>query len=71
MNQSYKNRDDRYFRLTSFYPACFLFANGLELVNIEQDPANPKRSQFVFRDSPEREVLVRSFNFSKKILRRY
>ena len=63
---TYKNRDDRYFRLTSFYPACFLFASGLELVNIEQDPMNPKRSQFVFRDTPEREVLIRNFNFAQE-----
>lgn len=66
MRISNQNKDTRYFRLTSFYTACFLFANGLELVNIEQDPANPKRSQFVFRDTPERELLIQNYNFAKE-----
>lgn len=60
--QSYKNQDDRYFRLTSFYTAAFLFAKGMELVNI--DRTEPKRSQFVFKDSPEREILLQQFNFA-------
>ncbi len=63
---SNKNQDDRYFRLASFYTACFLFAKGLELVNIEDDPSNPKRSQFVFKDTPEREILIHNFNFAKE-----
>lgn len=61
-----KDQDDRYFRLTNFYAACFLFTKGLELVNIEEDPTNPKRSQFVFKDTPEREILVHNFNFAKE-----
>ena len=56
--------DDRYYRLTSFYAAAFLFSKGMELVNI--DRLNPKRSQFVFRDSAERELLLDSFNFGKE-----
>ena len=36
----------------------------MELVNI--DRLNPKRSQFVFRDSAERELLLDSFNFGKE-----
>lgn len=63
---TYTNKDDRYFRLTSFYTACFLFSKGLELVNIEVDPTNPKRSQFVFRDTPERELLIQNYNFAKE-----
>lgn len=66
MNMSNKNQDNRYFRLTSFYTACFLFSKGLELVNIEEDPTNPKRSQFVFRDTPERELLIQNYNFAKE-----
>lgn len=66
MNIEYANQDDNLFRLTSFYTACFLFANGLELVNIEDDPVNPKRSQFIFKDSPKRETLIRNFNFAKE-----
>lgn len=57
-----KHQDERYFRLTSFYTAAFLFAKGLELVNI--DRTDPKRSQFVFKDSLERELFVHNFNFA-------
>jgi len=56
--------DQRYFRLTSFYAAAFLFARGMELVNI--DRSNPKRSQFVFRDTPERELWIKNFNFGRE-----
>lgn len=66
MKITYKTQDSRYFKLTSFYAACFLFAKGLELVNIEEDPSNPKRSQFVFKDTPEREILIHNFNFAKE-----
>lgn len=59
-----KYQDDRYFRLASFYAAAFLFAKGMELVNIEKDPTNPKRSQFVFRDTPERELLIQRLSFA-------
>ena len=62
-NNSHSNR---YIRLTSFYTACFLFAKGLELVNVEKDPDNPKRCQFVFRDTPERETLIQNYNFAKE-----
>jgi len=58
-------QDDRYFRISSFYVAAFLFAKGLELVNVDK-VTNPKRAQFVFRDSPERETLVKSYNFAKE-----
>ncbi len=63
---TYQNKDDRYVRLTNFYIACFLFSKGLELVNIEKDPENPKRCQFVFRDTPERESLIHNFNFAQE-----
>jgi len=59
-------KDARYFRLSSFYIACFLFVHGLELVNIETDPQNIKRCQFVFRDSPERELLTHNYNYAKE-----
>lgn len=58
-----RNQDSRYFRLASFYLAAFLFAKGLELVNIERE-ANSKSSHFVFRDTPERENLVQTFNYA-------
>lgn len=57
-----KYQDDRYFRTNSFYAAVFLFAKGMELVNI--DHVDPKRSDFVFLDIPERELLLKSFNFA-------
>lgn len=60
------NINSKYFYTANFYAACFLYIKGLELVNIEEDPQNPKRSQFIFRDTPEREVLVHSFNFAKE-----
>jgi hypothetical protein len=66
LNININDEDSCYFRLTSFYTACFLSAKGLELVNIEQDPTNPKRSQFVFRDTPERELLIQNYNFAKE-----
>jgi len=58
------NQDDRYFRISSFYTAAFLYVRGLELVSI--DRVNSKRSEFVFKDSPDREILVRNFNFAKE-----
>jgi len=61
-----KYSDYRYFRTTSFYTACFLFVRGLELVNIETDPQSPNRSQFVFRDTPDRELLTHNYNYAKE-----
>lgn len=55
---------DKYFRTANFYLAAFLFAKGLELVNI--DKADPKRCVFVFADTPERGALVELFNFAKE-----
>lgn len=66
MNIPDKNQDDRYFRTSSFYAACFLFVKGMELVGIEPDSIDQKRYQFTFRDSPYRESLLQSFNFSKE-----
>jgi hypothetical protein len=60
------NKDERYFRTYNFYTSVFLFAKGLALVNIEKDPSNPKRSQFVFLDTPERELLIQNYNFAKE-----
>ena len=62
MNQN--SNCDKYFKTSSFYLSAFLFTNGLELVNI--DKINPKQAVFVFLDTPERESLLHSFNFSKE-----
>lgn len=63
IKDKYKNQD-RYFRTTSFYTAVFLFAKGLELVNI--DSTDSKRCQFVFLDTPQREEFLEAFNFGKE-----
>lgn len=58
------DKNQRYFRISNFYTAAFLFSKGLELVNI--DRTEPKRSQFVFIDTPDREDLLQAFNFAKE-----
>ena len=58
-------RNDNYFRITNFYQAAFLFAKGMELVNVDRI-SNQKRATFVFLDSPDREDLMESFNFGKE-----
>jgi len=65
MKNIIKNKDNRYFRTSSFYAAAFLFAKGLELVNVEKI-ADPKRAQFVFRDAPDRELLLHSHDYAKE-----
>lgn len=57
------NEDDRYYKTSSFYLASFLFAKDLELVGIK-DTSNPRKKEFVFRDSPERERLLQCYNFA-------
>jgi len=58
------------FHTEDFYLTAFLITNGLQLINI--DRTNPRRCQFVFKDTSKRESLVQSYNFavpdSKKIL---
>lgn len=53
-----------YFKTQNFYQAAFIFAEGMELVDI--DRTDPKKCQFVFIDRPEREQLLASFNFAKE-----
>jgi len=59
------NKDNKYFKTTSFYLASFLFAKELELVSIDKI-TDPRRALFVFIDSPERELWLESFNFGKE-----
>ncbi len=61
MNKN-ENTSDRYFRLTNFYAAAFLFTQGLVLVNMEE--ISPGKSQFVFEDCPNRELLLQQYNFA-------
>lgn len=55
--------DNRYFRTTNLYTACWLYAKGFELANIDKT-ADPKRAQFVFPNSPELEAAVHIFLYS-------
>ena len=61
-------QDNRYFRTSNFYSAAFLFAKGQTLVNVDK-LADPKRAQFVFMDSPEREPLLQNFNYAENSLK--
>lgn len=65
MKNSNIDEDGRYFRTSSFYTACFLFAKDQVLVNIDK-VTDPRRAQFVFLDSPERESLLQEFNYAKE-----
>ena len=58
-------QDTRYFRTSNFYAAAFLFAKNQTLVNIDR-LADPKRAQFVFLDSPERELLLHNYSFAQE-----
>lgn len=51
------------YKTTSFYEAAFLCYKGLDLVSIEE--LNPRRSQFVFKDTPQRAKLVEAFVFGQ------
>jgi hypothetical protein len=64
-NNETEIQNGRYFRLSNFYLAAFLFAKGMELANVDKI-TDPKRAQFVFVDEPIREALVGSFNFGKE-----
>lgn len=60
-----KNEDDRYFRISSLYPAAFLFAKGMELVSVDKI-TNPRKAQFVFRNHPNCENWINAFHFGKE-----
>lgn len=56
--------NNKYFYLSNFHCAVFLIVKGIQLVDV--DWTNPQRAQFVFLETPEREQLVRQFNFAEK-----
>lgn len=58
-------QDDRYYRLQNFYEAVWLYARGMELVNVDRI-TDAKRATFVFLDAPDREALIRAFNYGKE-----
>lgn len=57
------DKNKRYFKTSNFYAAAYLFAKGMELINI--DRSEPQRSHFVFFDTPDRESLLQQFSFAK------
>ncbi len=65
MKNIIKNKDNRYFRTSSFYAAAFLFTKGLELVNVDRI-ADLKRAEFVFQDTSEREFLLHGYDYAKE-----
>lgn len=67
MRKKLKNEfgEERYFQSSNFYLSVFLFAKGLEMVNVDKI-VDPKRAQFVFRDTPEREMWLENYNFAKE-----
>lgn len=62
MNEDKSNKNR--YSTSNFYCAVFCYVKGLQLVDI--DRSNPPRAQFVFTDSPERENLIRQFDFAEK-----
>jgi hypothetical protein len=60
----YINENYKYFSTSNFYCAVFLSIKGLQLIII--DWTNSSRAQFVFIDIPEREELIKQFNYSEK-----
>lgn len=60
-----KNSNQTHFKISSFYASAFLFAKGLELIDIDKKH-NSKRADFIFQDSPQREKWLKEFNFAKK-----
>lgn len=64
-NSNLTTGSDRYFRITGFYPAAFLFSKGMELVNIDKT-TNPKRARFVFRNPERCEELLHLFDFAQE-----
>jgi len=54
-----------YFNTTNFYLASFIFAKGVELLNIDRI-TDRRRAIFVFADSSRAEELAHDFNYSKE-----
>ena len=57
--------NDRYYRTQHFNLACFLFARGMEIADIDRSE-DSRRATFVFVVRPEIEELAHEFNFAKE-----
>lgn len=64
MSENNLSNDKNLFKTSSFYPAAFLIAKGLRLVDV--DRTDPQRAKFVFQDRPNRQQLIRAFNFAEE-----
>ena len=60
----YSNENKDHFLTSNFYLSVFLYTKGLQLVDI--DRSDPQRSQFVFLDTPDREILLKQYNFAER-----
>ena len=66
ISKSHSHPDYRYFTTRSLNLAAYLYAHGLWLSNAEKIADGTYR--FVFRDTVERQILVRQFQKSPKAL---
>lgn len=57
-----ETKEEKYYRTADLPMASFLFAKGIELVNIDK-LSDKKRAYFVFVESPIREELTYIYNF--------
>ena len=51
------------YKTSNFYLSAYLICKDLELIGIDRE--DPKRSVFIFSDSPRREEMVNQYNFGK------
>lgn len=58
--------DERYYYTPHFYLAAYVYAHGMELVNVDRDSLG--KPIFVFRDRTEREELVHEFKYGPEAL---
>lgn len=57
--------NDYHFRISNFYPAAFLLAKGVGLVDIDKS-SDPKRANFVFAEPVLCKELLHAFNYGKE-----
>ena len=61
MSNTNKNHE---YELTNFYASVFLILKGAQIISIRRSDSNPRQSIFVFRDFPQRQEILRQFNFA-------
>lgn len=58
----YSDQNSKHFHTSNFYITAFLLSKGFQLVDISR--SDPKRSEFILGDRPDRKELIQSFNFA-------